>query len=173
MKCAMNQIRYLSYKYSKKVNCSPKQIFDVVIDIKNYKNFIPFVTNSFHDLPYQINHSPSDVNNHSQQGNGTGGFEMNWNGYQEEINCQISYKVNQEIISRCETGIFKHLLVQWNFSPFKNNLTNKEQTNVELNLDYEFNNFLYNNLSSLVNQQLSKLMIKSFEKQVKIQNRDT
>lgn len=172
----MFSIRSLSYIYTKRLSCKANEIYNVALDIKNYKNFIPYIVDSFDTL------EPCSSPNHRGNGDnsfqyGTGGFTINWNGYKETINCDISFKTDEQIISECKVGIFKHLKVEWNFIPvkpaiitssslskFRNHIN--DGCNVRLTLDYEFKSSLYNKLSSLINSTLGKLMVKAFEDEV-------
>lgn len=138
-------IRSLYFKYSKRLNCKPKEVYDVVSNVRDYKEFLPFVQDSYHQL-------------NQDQTQGKGGFIVQWKLFNERVDCEIDMIPDQQLKANCNNDIFKKLYCEWNFS-----LNRYNQTDVELILDYEFKNFLYNNVSSVFNQEVSKVVMKAFE----------
>lgn len=224
-------VRLLSYQRTKRLNCTPKEIFEIVLNVSDYKKFIPYVKESNHQLQYQLTDqqhlqqpvdgqiirgsvnagdtrpiatrdlkgrgirgirgikgikkllgasqstSPSMDSDQSSTpvegtyGTGQGYFTTYWSLYKEKLECELEFKVNEYVISHCKNDLFNYLHCQWSFHPVRNQLTNQNQCDVEISLDYEFNNFIYNNLSALFTSQISEIMVKSFETRLK-QQRD-
>lgn len=222
-------IRFLSYKYTKRLNCTPKEIFGIVLNVSDYKKFIPYIKDSNHHLDYlstentpiedsaaqakavenstpvdeaikdtravttkdykvrgvrgikgirnQIGTANGTTKGHASStgsanaiavvqgahGTGHGDFTTHWSLYKEKLECTLDFKVNEYVISSCKNDLFKYLYCQWSFHPVKNLITKQDQCDVEISLNYEFNNFLYNNLSSLFSKQISQIMVKAFE----------
>lgn len=150
--------RCISYQYSKRVNCSPKQLYDIVLNVKDYKQFVPYVIESGHNYHYD------DPN--VSQGHGTGFFELNFQAYTERVDCNIDFTPST-IISRCKTGQLKYLECKWSFQEINNKFTKKNECKVTIDLDYEFNNFLYNQLSQWFTNEITKIMVSSFEKRLR------
>lgn len=208
-------IRCLTYDYTKRLDCTPKEIFEIVLNVSDYKKFIPYIKDSSHHLNFDTSEShtnanlarvpvpntdskvlkdtrvvttrdskgrgirgirgvrsqlgvngPKDSITPGISGTGYGMFTTHWSLYREQLECDLKFKANEYVISSCTNDLFKHLACKWSFRPIKNQLTKQDQCDVEISLDYEFNNFIYNNLSSLFSKQISQIMVKSFEERL-------
>lgn len=150
--------RFISYQYTKRVNCTSQQLYDIVLNVKDYKEFVPYVIESGH----QYNYEDPEVS----QGHGTGFFDLNFQAYTEKVDCDMEFTPST-IISRCKTGQLKYLECKWTFDDVENKFTKRKECKVTIDLDYEFNNFLYNQLSQWFTNEITKIMVSSFEKRLR------
>ncbi|KAK6459866.1 hypothetical protein DFJ63DRAFT_321414 [Scheffersomyces coipomensis] len=150
-----------SYTITKIIhNCNASLLFEIVSSIDQYPSFIPFLQRSFV----------------SSRDEGTGlplsaGLTVGWKQYEEEFICDITTIMNQRVIAESVnhsegSEIFEFLKSEWNFKNVKVK-GGLDKCKVDLKLDYQFKNPLYNSLSSLFNQQITDIMIKAFESRVR------
>lgn len=152
--------RGLSYSYTKRLRCPAKQIHDIVLNVKDYKQFVPYVIESGHKYDYTGD----------QTGHGPGFFKLKFQTFTENVDCVLDFNP-QVITSKCYTGQFKHLECKWTFEDITNKLTKRQECNVTIELDYEFHSMIYNQLSQWFTGEISRLMVKSFEKRLKQLNK--
>lgn len=140
-----------TYTVKKRVNVTPKLMFDVVSKVDRYSEFVPFVENSFVNKYDDNTKLPIE-----------GGLAIGWKEFEESFNCKLTCIESEKVIAESlSTNLFESLYNEWNFKEvrFINNLS----CEVELILKFKFKNPLYNTLSSMFSDQVTKIMIKSFE----------
>ncbi|XP_057320358.1 coenzyme Q-binding protein COQ10 homolog B, mitochondrial [Microplitis mediator] len=143
-----NKDRTKEYEGRKLIGFSMDKIFDVVADVKEYKNFLPFC-------------KKSDVfarSEDSLRANLVIGFPPLLNeSYTSCVTMNRPYFVKAE----CTDGkLFNHLNTLWIFSP---GLKNNPQTCViDFSLSFEFKSILHSHLSNLVFNEIVRQMENAF-----------
>ncbi|ODV80221.1 uncharacterized protein CANTADRAFT_89795 [Suhomyces tanzawaensis NRRL Y-17324] len=141
-----------THKVSKVVQGNQKQIYDVVSNVALYKEFVPFVEESY------VEKKNGDT--------AIAGLRVGWKQYDEKFECKMTYKPYESVIAESLTlSLFTELHTQWTFKPRKT--LHGESCNVELELKYRFKNPLYNAMSSMFSDQVTSIMIKAFETRLK------
>lgn len=141
----------ITHKVVKKINVPPKLIFEIVSDVSKYKEFVPFVEESF------IN--KRDSNNLPVEA----GLRIGWKQFDEKFICKLKCEQDKQVIAESLTTLlFNSLYTEWNFQEV-NNHTDQSSSQIELILKYNFKSSLYNTISSMFSEQVSKIMIQAFE----------
>lgn len=143
-----------SYKVLKRINVTDSLMYNVVSDVSKYQDFVPFVEKSFITAKDKENGLPLK-----------GGLRVGWNDFNEEFICELKCVPRKQVIAESlSLLLFESLYTEWNFSEIKNPFAKEPSCEVELILKYKFKNPLYNTVSSLFSDQVSKIMIEAFEK---------
>lgn len=146
--------QYQVYRIKKRVNVSPQILFDVVSDVTKYKEFIPFVTESFVSRYDTNTKLPSEA-----------GFRVGWREFDEHFTCKVDCTLNERVFSKSLTTLlFDDLQNEWTFEAIPNKFTNEITTEASLLLKYKFKNPIYNTVSSLFHSRVSQIMIDAFQK---------
>lgn len=146
-----------THRLTKRVSVPPHLLFNVVSDVARYKEFVPFVTNSF------IDHRDEKTGLPIQ-----GGFRVGWKDYDEQFLCKLDCVKDRSIVAESmTTQLFDHLHNKWEFKPVGSRLSRETHTVVDFTLEFKFNNPLYNTVSSIFQDRVSKIMIEAFEKRAK------
>lgn len=153
-----------TYKVTRRVNASPREMFSIVSDVSRYAEFVPFVEESF-------------VN--SRDGDGLpaeGGIRVGWKQFDEKFACKLQCIQDKSVVAEALTGpLFSSLHTEWNFKEVQAfGVTSTANCDVELKLRFDFNNPIYNTMSSMFSDQVTGIMIKAFQQramELKAQNR--
>ncbi|CAK7903169.1 coenzyme Q-binding protein Coq10p, mitochondrial [[Candida] anglica] len=144
------------YIVKKRLNFTPELLFDVVSDVSQYHEFVPFVEESFvsatdsHNLPAEA------------------GLRVGWKQFDEKFTCKLTCEKNKSVKAESLTvSLFESLNTQWKFREVKNPHIRTSSCEVELSLSYAFKNPVYNAVSSLFSEQVTQLMIKAFEQRAR------
>ncbi|CUM65309.1 uncharacterized protein PRCAT00002944001 [Priceomyces carsonii] len=144
-----------SKKISKRVNASPKEMFDIVSDVSRYHEFVPFVEKS-------IIHSRDPKTKQPTVAE----LRIGWKEYDESFTCKLNCIPNKKVVAESLTlALFEQLQTVWEFSEVKT--LSGVACNVDLALNFSFKNPIYTAISSLFSDQVSQIMIKAFENRVK------
>lgn len=124
-----------------------EQIYSVVVDVKNYKNFVPFCKKSHVLMDREDMIKASLVI----------GFPPLTESYTSLVTMHPPYFVKAE----CTDGkLFNHLTTLWIFSP---GLKNNTQTCViDFSLSFEFKSILHSHLSNLFFNEIVRQMENAF-----------
>lgn len=146
-----------SHKVSKLISAKELVIFDVISDVQSYKQFIPFLEDSFV--------TERDGNGYASEA----GLQVGWKQYDERFVCKLTCTPHQSVIAESiTTSVFDSLYTEWRLTPVKSRITHSgDLTNCELTLKYKFKNPLYNTVSSMFADQVTSIMIKAFETRVR------
>ncbi|KAI5964063.1 coq10 [Candida pseudojiufengensis] len=140
-----------TYSISKKLNGNSNQLYKIVSDVSNYKNFVPFVEDSFI--------SKRD----SRKQPSKAGLKIGWKDITEQFECKLDCIENEKVIARSiELDLFHELETEWNFKD-----TSSGDCQVNFTLLYKFKNPIYDQLSYLFAPQVTTIMINAFEQQLK------
>lgn len=140
-----------SYEISKILHGSPKQVYDIVSQVDQYKTFVPFVEDSFisqrnkDELPTRA------------------GLLVGWKDIVERFECDLICVENKEVTAKSlQLDLFDNLETIWKFHEHGGN-----KCKVDFKLAFKFKSPIYDKLSSLFAPQVSEIMIGAFEKRLK------
>ncbi|KAK1133758.1 hypothetical protein K0M31_011552 [Melipona bicolor] len=135
------------YEGRKLVGFSMEQIYDVVADVQNYKNFVPFCKKS--EIIFK--------SNDTLKANLVIGFPPINESYTSKVTTMRPHLVKAE----CTDGkLFNHLNTLWLFSP---GLKNNAQTCViDFSLSFEFKSLIHSHLSNLFFNEIVRQMENAF-----------
>lgn len=130
---------------------SHQHVYRVVLAVDEYRQFIPFVEDSF-------------INQRTNEGVPTeGGLRIGWQQFEERFVCQLECVPGQLVVAQLmTTALFDELYTKWQFTPM-----GPHMTKVDLNLKYKFKNPMYNAVSLMFSDQVTQIMIRAFEDRVK------
>lgn len=145
-----------THKVSRVVPCSATEMFEIVADVARYKEFLPFVVDSF------INQT-DDAGFASEAG-----LRVGWKLFDEKFVCKLQCIPHKLVVAKSEThSLFEHLSTEWTFEEKKVFIAGAgDFCTVRLDLSYRFENPLYNTVSSAFSKQVSSIMIDAFENRV-------
>lgn len=133
-----------------------KQLFDLVIDIEKYPEFIPWCT-TVKILEERENSIKTAKVNAT-----FAGFSEEYTSHTQFFRQKDEFS-NAEIISDLVTGPFKHLHNKWGFSyDYK-----KKKTKVEFYIEFEFASKMLQMLIGKLFEKASIKMLESFEERAK------
>ncbi|XP_053988209.1 coenzyme Q-binding protein COQ10 homolog B, mitochondrial isoform X1 [Hylaeus volcanicus] len=140
------------YEGRKLIGFSMEQIYDVVADVKNYKNFVPFCNKS--DIISE--------NDDFLRANLVIGFPPINENYTSKVTKVRPHMVKAE----CTDGkLFSHLNTLWLFS---SGLKNNAQTSViDFSLSFEFKSIIHSHLSNLFFNEIVRQMENAFLEEAK------
>ena len=134
-----------SFRETKTLPYHPEFLFDIVMDIRAYPEFLPWCTNA--SIVMQDHHKT------------IADLTVNFKGFTHEYRSQVVAHPKSLITTESISGIFKYLKSSWSFYPQQNG----QSCLVEFYIDFEFKSLLLNSLASLVWNKASQNMIAAFE----------
>ena len=139
--------RTKEYEGRKLVGFSMEQIYDVVADVRNYKDFVPFCKKS--DVIFK--------SDDMLKANLVIGFPP----INESYTSKVTTKRPRFVKAECTDGrLFNHLNTLWLFSP---GLKNNAQTCViDFSLSFEFKSLIHSHLSNLFFNEIVRQMENAF-----------
>ena len=127
------------------VDHSPKQMFDLVSNVKKYPDFLPWCLGS------RILHNDGDV----LIADLIIGFQI----YREKFRSKVVLNKNKNIIEVFyEDGPFKHLSNKWEFKKFN------KGCEINFYLEFEFKNIFFQTIMEKLFSEAVKRMVEAFEK---------
>ncbi|CAK9823127.1 Coenzyme Q-binding protein COQ10 homolog B, mitochondrial [Anthophora retusa] len=144
--------KHKEYEGRKLVGFSMEQIYDVVADVRNYKQFVPFCKKS--DVIFK--------NDDMLKANLVIGFPPINESYTSKVTTVRPRLVKAE----CTDGrLFDHLNTLWLFSP---GLKNNVQTCViDFSLSFQFKSIIHSHLSNLFFNEIVRQMENAFLEEAK------
>ena len=150
-------IREQRYVLRKTINAPPSIIYAAVSEVSQYKEFIPYCTDSFVDKRNPADNKPV-----------IGGLRVGFKQYDEEFICNVTckdmingddaYTVVAETVSH---NLFHLLYSKWTIMPHP---TRPNATMVELLLRFKFKSRLYNSVSQIFAKTVTELVMNAFAK---------
>ncbi|KAI5962038.1 HEX1 [Candida theae] len=123
-----------TYSISRVLNGSPQQLYKIVSEVNNYKDFVPFVEDSFV--------SSRDA----QQQPTKAGLKVGWKDITEKFECSLACQENERVHARSlQLDLFHELETEWKFKT-----ANGDKCRVDFTLLYRFKNPLYDRLSFII-----------------------
>ena len=127
---------------------SNKQMYDIVIDVKKYPEFLPWcISAEEHGCNKKIFKAELEI-----------GFNLIKESFMSEITPLYPYS----IISKAISGPFRILKNEWKFIEKKNNTCE-----VALDIEFQFKSIILHNLIGKIFEYSSKKMINAFEERAK------
>ncbi|ORY95072.1 dehydrase and lipid transport-domain-containing protein [Syncephalastrum racemosum] len=148
------------YAESRLLNFSQKQVYDVVSNVRDYEQFVPFC-----NFSRVYSHPEADVKGAKKfQGELGVGFKMFEEKYMSEVTC-VDPSFVQAVSA--DATLFKELVTTWHFRP---NVPNKNIASPELHpscyvdfkIAFEFASPLHAQASNVFFDQVSKAMFQAF-----------
>ncbi|GMM36027.1 ubiquinone-binding protein [Saccharomycopsis crataegensis] len=142
------------YTIRKKINQPSDIFFKVVSGVDQYHKFVPYCTESF-VTRYDQSDLPAE-----------GGLKVGFKEFNEKFVCRIKCENNQDEPKLVEAeslsdNLFDHLKMKWYI---EEDPKRPSATKMILHLNYKFSNPLYNTVSALFAENITKIMIKAFTK---------
>lgn len=134
---------------SKKMQFSAKEIYDLVIDIEKYPEFLPWCSNS---------HITKIINENQLHADLVINFKSIYEKYTSEV---VFKKISENeffVEARAIKGPFKSLINQWKIIKIDNN-----HCSVNFYLEFEFNSLLLSKMLGVIFSSATQKMIQAFE----------
>ncbi len=133
----------------KKLNYKVQEIFDLVMDIEKYPEFLPWC-------------KKAQIIAFNSENNLQADLLINFKGFMEKYRSDVSffqdeYK-NYIVESIAIQGPFKKLFSKWKISKIDEN-----SCEVEFEIEFEFNSFILQKMIGLIFENATKKMMNSFE----------
>ena len=128
------------------------QMFELVADIANYPDFLPWCLAARITKTTQLEKNKQELN-----ADLIIGFQL----YKEKFTSKVILTPNERIDVNYIKGPFKKMDNFWHFKALKNN-----QCEVHFEMTFEFDNFIFKKLSDLFFEETAIKMIDSFENRV-------
>ena len=133
-----------NYKTIKKLNFSDKQMFDLIIDIEKYPEFLPWCkSTNIYDKNTNIFYSDMEI-----------GFNLIKEKFTSKVTVIESKKIHSEAIN----GPFHKMNNLWEIEKLS-----KNKCMITLNIEFDFKSFLLKNLMGQLFEVASIKMIDAFE----------
>ncbi len=123
---------------------SPQQLFDIVLDIDKYAEFLPWCRSS-----EVIDHIHDQKKLYASV---TAGYLI----YSEMYVSKVTYETPHKISAEYVDGPFKNLTTTWQFLP------HKQGCELIFDVDFEFSTSLLNRIAEHVLDQISSHMVDAF-----------
>lgn len=142
------------YTLLKTVNAPPRQVYDVVSGIDGYKEFIPYCLDSFIDQRDEQTGQPTEA-----------GLQIGFKKYDERFSCDVDCHVDKEKqyytveATSISHNLFRTLSTKWSIIPHPRK---PHMSQVELILKFQFHSLLYNSVSSIFADNVTKLAMGAF-----------
>jgi coenzyme Q-binding protein COQ10 len=142
------------FKFNKLVDYTPKQMFDLVMDIESYPEF----------LPWCLNAKIIEINNSEIIADLTIKFNILTQAYRSKIStlqntdlCVINIESTQ--------GIFEYLKSEWIFE--MDHSSGEPKTKITYSVNFKFKSLLFQKLVNVFFENISKKVISKFEARAK------
>lgn len=144
------------YVLLRSINSTPEKVYNVVSEVSEYQNFIPYCVESFVNKRDPVNDKPTEA-----------GLRVGFRQYDEKFSCDVEcmkqnsqYKVVANSVSH---NLFHLLYGEWTIKPHPRR---RSSTQVELLLRFKFKSKLYNSISSIFAKSVTELVMKAFERRI-------
>lgn len=140
------------YTATKLVGYSAEQMFTIVSDVGNYKNFLPFCKKS--DVIFK------------QKDFLKGNLEIGFPPLIEAYTSHVTLKSNECVKAVCkDSRLFDHLVTVWHFGPAIKDAPNTSI--VTFYLSFQFKSLLYSQMANMIFNELVYKMENSFLKEAR------
>jgi coenzyme Q-binding protein COQ10 len=122
------------------------ELFDVVADVNNYPNFVPWCTGA-HILSANENEIIADLN-------------IGFGPFQERFTSRVVLDRPKQVLVHAIDGPLEHLTNSWMFTPAG------ERTHVDFSIDFQFKSHLLDHVANTMFHEASTRMMSAFEARV-------
>lgn len=140
------------YYERKLINLTAEQLFDVVADVDQYSEFVPWCISSKVPPHQAANSMEADLKI---------GFGMFTEEYRSHV---VLRKPEYICATSSDTKLFHHLKTEWQFAP----ANDPTKTWVSFHIDFKFKSTLYNEASSLFLNEVAGKMVLAFENRCRV-----
>lgn len=131
-----------------------KQLFDVVANVDEYKNFVPWCTSSNVSKRVDDTHLIADL---------SVGFTVLSENYTSVITLKPNESVSADVPN---SNLFEYLVTDWKFRP-----TTTQQTRLSFYVEFAFRNPVYQRATDLFFEEVVRQMVGAFERQCSVKYR--
>lgn len=136
----------IQLKHCETTKHNAQQIFDLVADVEKYPEFLPWCAGA------RITKQISDTEFMAE-------LIISFKGISESYTSRVTLSPNKAVRSELVKGPFKHLVNDWHFQEYNN-----EETEISLDLEFEFKSKLLNAMIGGVFAKSSEKMISAFRR---------
>jgi coenzyme Q-binding protein COQ10 len=122
---------------------TPDQLFDMVADVKDYPQFVPWCQ-SAHIREVEPNLIVADL-------------EIGFGAFRESFTSQVHMTRPHEVVVKAADGPLEHLSNQWVFTPVRS------LTRVDFAVDFRFKSHLLDHVANVMFHEASLKMMGAFE----------
>lgn len=154
---SFNNTREQRYVLCKTINAPTVNVYEVVSEVSQYKEFMPYCVESFVNKRNQDTGKPVEA-----------GLMISFKHYVEKFVCKVEcdskFEGIKTVVAESLTHtLFDLLYTKWTIAPHP---TRPNATEVELLLRFKFHSKLYNSISSIFAKSVTGLVMKAFEKRI-------
>lgn len=139
--------RRMEHRECRVLGYSPEQLYDVVANVDQYQNFVPWCRKS------------RFIKRHT--GDFKAELEIGFPPLVERYTSDLTFVPNRKISAVCTDGsLFRHLETVWDFAPGDKDSTTCK---VQFQVSFEFKSVLHSHLASAFFDEVAKQMVGAFE----------
>lgn len=144
---------FSTFKHYKKLSCSAEEYLNVVINVPEYKLFLPWCLNSY---------ITSKKDEHNFEAILTVNFKIYEASYLSKVTCRKNLNGDYNVCSLSEdNSVFKYLRSDWKITDLGEN-----QCQIRYDVEFKFKNIIYQQISSYFINMIGVTMNEAFEKRV-------
>lgn len=144
---------FSTFKHYKKLSCSAQEYLNVVINVPEYKLFLPWCLNSY---------IVSKKDEHNFEAILTVNFKIYEASYLSKVTCRRTFNGEYNVCSLSENNsVFKYLRSDWKIADIGEN-----QCQIRYDVEFKFKNIIYQQISSYFINMIGITMNEAFEKRV-------
>ncbi|CAB4484150.1 hypothetical protein RhiirA1_540739 [Rhizophagus irregularis] len=142
-----------TYDGHKVIGYTQKQLYDVVSNIDEYKNFIPYCTNSEVLKIQEISNREKKL---------TAVLGVGFNGISETYISDVTCEKPGLVRADVSDDLFKNLSAEWKITPHSD--SSSSHCDLNFHLEYEFYSVVYSQLASVFFDDMNMMIIDAFER---------
>lgn len=148
-----------TYKDSKVLGYAPQQLYDLVRDVDQYRNFLPMTVRSRVVTPPRLAADGAKEVMYAELAVGFAGLEES---YLSEVSCWKPHKVEAKA---ADTSLFRTMKTTWTFEPAgKERDPSQAPALVSFDISFAFNNPVHAATTKAFFDRVSKDIMTAFEK---------